>query len=64
VHLSQEDDADVIRQVLGGNESGADEILADEMTRDVRARLGKPIHERWPGDGHNASGAARHCLLQ
>ena len=38
------DPAVVIRQVLDGIESGADEVLADEMTRDVRAQLGKPIH--------------------
>jgi NAD(P)-dependent dehydrogenase (short-subunit alcohol dehydrogenase family) len=40
------DPADVVRQVLDGIESGADEVLADEMTRDVRAQLNKPIHER------------------
>ena len=34
---------DVIRQVLDGIESGANEVLADEMTRHVRADLGKPI---------------------
>jgi NAD(P)-dependent dehydrogenase (short-subunit alcohol dehydrogenase family) len=38
--------ADVVRQVLDGIESGADEVLADEMTRVVRAHLNKPIHER------------------
>ena len=43
------DPADVIRQVLDGIESGADEVLADEMTRDVRAHLGKPIHARSGG---------------
>ena len=26
--------------------SRVDEVLADEMTREVRAQLGKPIHER------------------
>ena len=31
------DPADVVRQVLDGIESGAVEVLADEMTRDVRA---------------------------
>ena len=41
--------ADVIRQVLDGIESGADEVLADEMTRGVRAELGKPIHARSGG---------------
>jgi NAD(P)-dependent dehydrogenase (short-subunit alcohol dehydrogenase family) len=43
------DPADVIRQVLDGIESGADEVLADAMTREVRAQLGKPIHERTGG---------------
>ena len=38
--------AEVIRQVLDGIEAGAVEVLADEMTRDVRAQLGKPLHER------------------
>src|SRR6476469_9571580 len=38
--------ADVIRQVLDGVESGADEVLADEFTRQIRAQLGKLIHER------------------
>jgi len=40
------DPADVVRQVLDGIESGSDEVLADEMTREVRAHLGKPLHER------------------
>jgi NAD(P)-dependent dehydrogenase (short-subunit alcohol dehydrogenase family) len=40
------DPADVVRQVLDGIESGADEVLADEMTRVARAHLSKPIHER------------------
>jgi NAD(P)-dependent dehydrogenase (short-subunit alcohol dehydrogenase family) len=38
--------ADVVRQVLDGIESGADEVLADDVTRGVRAELGKPIRER------------------
>ncbi|WP_428341190.1 SDR family oxidoreductase [Mycobacterium sp.] len=33
---------DVVRQVLDGVESGADEVLADDMTRKVRAQLGTP----------------------
>ena len=37
------DPADVIRQVLDGIESGADEVLADGLTRRVRAQLGEPI---------------------
>jgi NAD(P)-dependent dehydrogenase (short-subunit alcohol dehydrogenase family) len=40
------DPAEVVRQVLDGIESGADEVLADEMTRVVRAQLNKPIRER------------------
>jgi NAD(P)-dependent dehydrogenase (short-subunit alcohol dehydrogenase family) len=40
------DPADVVRQVLDGIESGADEVLADDVTRGVRADLGKPIRER------------------
>lgn len=43
------DPADVIRQVLDGIEAGADEVLADEMTRSVRANLNKSIHERLGG---------------
>jgi NAD(P)-dependent dehydrogenase (short-subunit alcohol dehydrogenase family) len=34
------DPAQVIRQVLDGIESGADEVLADKMTREARAGLG------------------------
>jgi NAD(P)-dependent dehydrogenase (short-subunit alcohol dehydrogenase family) len=40
------DPAVVIRQVLDGIESGADEVLADAMTRHARAQLAKGIHER------------------
>jgi NAD(P)-dependent dehydrogenase (short-subunit alcohol dehydrogenase family) len=38
--------AEVVRQILDGIECGADEVLADEMTRVVRAQLNKPIRER------------------
>ncbi len=38
--------ADVVRQVLDGLEAGADEVLADELTRQVRAQLSTPLHER------------------
>jgi NAD(P)-dependent dehydrogenase (short-subunit alcohol dehydrogenase family) len=41
------DPADVVRQVLDGIESGADEVLADDMTRGVRARMNMPIRERF-----------------
>jgi NAD(P)-dependent dehydrogenase (short-subunit alcohol dehydrogenase family) len=47
--LPKSDPAEVIRQVLDGIESGEQEILADELTRNVRAGLGKPIHERSAG---------------
>ena len=40
------DPADVVRQVLDGIESGAEEVLADEMTHAVRAQMDKPIQER------------------
>lgn len=43
------DPAEVIRQVLDGIESGADEVLADELTRRVRAQLGESIDERLRG---------------
>jgi hypothetical protein len=39
----------VIREVLDGIEYGADEVLADKMTRNVRAQLGKQIHARSGG---------------
>lgn len=40
------DPAEVVRQVLDGIEAGADEVLADELTRTVRAELNKPVSER------------------
>ena len=40
------DPADVVRQVLDGIEAGADEVLADEMTRGARAQLNLPIGDR------------------
>lgn len=40
------DPADVVRQVLDGIESGADEVLADDVTRYVRGELSKPVGER------------------
>ncbi|WP_167096898.1 SDR family oxidoreductase [Mycobacterium sp. DL592] len=40
------DPADVVRQVLDGIEAGAQEVLADEVTRDVRRQLGTPLDER------------------
>jgi NAD(P)-dependent dehydrogenase (short-subunit alcohol dehydrogenase family) len=47
--LPKSEPADVIRHVLDGIESGADEVLADDMTRAVRAQLGTPIHARSGG---------------
>lgn len=43
------DPGDVVRQVLDGIESGADEVLADEMTRQVRARMNLSFAERLRG---------------
>ncbi len=39
------DPADVVRQVLDGVESGAQEVLADEMTRQVRSQLGTTLDQ-------------------
>jgi hypothetical protein len=33
---------EVVRQVLSAVEAGRDEVLADDMTRDVKARLSDP----------------------
>ena len=33
----------------GGIESGADEVMADELTRRVHAQLGEPIQARLQG---------------
>ncbi len=38
---------DVVRQVLDGIEAGAAEILADQLARDVRAALNRPVDERY-----------------
>lgn len=40
------DPADIVRQVLDGIESGASEVLADDLSRQVRSELNKPIQER------------------
>jgi NAD(P)-dependent dehydrogenase (short-subunit alcohol dehydrogenase family) len=37
---------DVVRQVLDGLESGAEEVLADDVTRQIRAQLGTLIRDR------------------
>jgi NAD(P)-dependent dehydrogenase (short-subunit alcohol dehydrogenase family) len=41
------DPADVVRAVLDGVESGAVEVLADELTRSVRANLPQPIQAQF-----------------
>jgi len=43
VQAPKSDAADVVRQVLDGVENGALEVLADELSRDVRAHLNDPI---------------------
>lgn len=40
------DPADVVRQVLDGVESGAQEVLADVGSREVRRQLGTPLDAR------------------
>lgn len=40
------DPVDIVRQVLDGIESGATEVLADDLTRQVRSELNMPIQER------------------
>ena len=44
--VPKSDPADVIRQVLDGVESGAHEVLADQMARDARRQLGTPLDAR------------------
>ncbi len=48
VDAPKSDPADVIRTVLDGVEAGALEVLADDMTRSVRANLHLPIEEQFP----------------
>ena len=38
---------EVVRQVLDGIEAGELEVLADEVTREVRTSLGLPFAERY-----------------
>jgi NAD(P)-dependent dehydrogenase (short-subunit alcohol dehydrogenase family) len=42
------DPADVVRAVWDGVAAGAHEVLADDLTRQVRATLGAPIEARYP----------------
>ena len=39
--------SDVVRQVLDGIESGASEVLADTLAREVRANLNQPVGARY-----------------
>lgn len=39
--------SDVVRQVLDGVEAGALEVMADDLTRDVRAGLHQPVGARY-----------------
>jgi NAD(P)-dependent dehydrogenase (short-subunit alcohol dehydrogenase family) len=41
--------ADVVRQVLDGVEAGVLEVMADDMTRDVRGGLHRPVDARYAG---------------
>jgi NAD(P)-dependent dehydrogenase (short-subunit alcohol dehydrogenase family) len=41
--VEMNDPAEVVREILDGLEAGADEVLADETTRQVRAGLAAPI---------------------
>jgi len=46
IDAAKSDPADVVRQVLDGVENGDVEILADDLTRAVRAGLHQPIETR------------------
>jgi NAD(P)-dependent dehydrogenase (short-subunit alcohol dehydrogenase family) len=46
IDAAKSDPADVVRQVLDGVEKGDVEILADDLTRAVRAGLNQPIEAR------------------
>lgn len=44
---AKSDPADVVRQVLDGVEAGAVEIMADDLTRAVRASLSQPVEAQF-----------------
>lgn len=48
VEAPKSDPADVIRAVLDGVEAGALEVLADDLTRSVKANLHLPIEAQFP----------------
>lgn len=41
--------AEIVEQVLDGLQAGAHEVLADQIARDVRAKLHLPVSERYAG---------------
>lgn len=41
--------AEIVSQVLDGLQTGAHEVLADQIARDVRADLHRPVSERYAG---------------
>jgi NAD(P)-dependent dehydrogenase (short-subunit alcohol dehydrogenase family) len=47
VEAAKTSPAEVVRQVLDGIESGASEVLADTLARDVRANLNQPVGARY-----------------
>jgi NAD(P)-dependent dehydrogenase (short-subunit alcohol dehydrogenase family) len=47
--------ADVVRQALDGVEAGAFEVLADDVTRQWRMRLGEPAESLYPEVGQQLS---------
>lgn len=47
VEAAKTSPAEVVRQVLDGVESGAAEVLADTLARDVRANLNQPVGARY-----------------
>jgi NAD(P)-dependent dehydrogenase (short-subunit alcohol dehydrogenase family) len=48
VDAPKNDPADVVRAVWDGVVTGAHEVLADELTRQVRGSLGAPVEARYP----------------
>lgn len=47
VEAAKTSPAEVVKQVLDGIESGASEVLADALARDVRANLNQPVGARY-----------------
>jgi NAD(P)-dependent dehydrogenase (short-subunit alcohol dehydrogenase family) len=49
VDAPKNDPADVVRAALDGLEAGRLEVLADELTVEVKERLAAPVEEQYPG---------------